>query len=64
MPSREHQFNVSSRCELLPYLLTLPLGLTKAAKDLLRFRAVTVSRMTTVKHDTHLTRRCGDDCGG
>ena len=55
MPSREHQFNVSSRCELLPYLLTLPLGLSrKAAKDLLRFRAVTVSRMTTVKHDTRL----------
>ncbi len=26
----------------------------KAAKDLLRFRAVTVTRMTTVKHDTQL----------
>ena len=55
MPSRDHRFNVSSRCELLPYLLTLPLGLSrKAAKDLLRFRAVNVSRMTTVKHDTRL----------
>jgi 23S rRNA pseudouridine1911/1915/1917 synthase len=55
MPTRDHQFSVSSRCELLPYLLTLPLGLSrKAAKDLLRFRAVTVTRMTTVKHDTQL----------
>lgn len=55
MLSRDHQFSVSSRCELLPYLLNLPLGLSrKAAKDLLRFRAVTVSRMTTVKHDTQL----------
>ena len=55
MATRDHQFSVSSRCELLPYLLTLPLGLSrKAAKDLLRFRAVTVARMTTVKHDTQL----------
>ena len=55
MPTRDHQFSVSSRCELLPYLMTLPLGLSrKAAKDLLRFRAVTVMRMTTVKHDTQL----------
>jgi 23S rRNA pseudouridine1911/1915/1917 synthase len=55
MPARDHKFSVSSRCELLPYLMTLPLGLSrKAAKDLLRFRAVTVSRMTTVKHDTQL----------
>jgi 23S rRNA pseudouridine1911/1915/1917 synthase len=55
MHSRDHRFSVSSPCELLPYLLTLPLGLSrKAAKDLLRFRAVTVSRMTTVKHDTQL----------
>jgi 23S rRNA pseudouridine1911/1915/1917 synthase len=55
MATRDHQFNVSSRCELLPYLMTLPLGLSrKAAKDLLRFRAVTVTRMTTVKHDTQL----------
>ncbi|HLX05100.1 MAG TPA: RluA family pseudouridine synthase [Candidatus Binatus sp.] len=55
MPSRDHRFSVSSRCELLPYLLTLPLGLSrKAAKDLLRFRAVSVSQRTTVKHDTQL----------
>ena len=55
MPTRDHQFSVSSRCELLPFLMTLPLGLSrKAAKDLLRFRSVTVTRMTTVKHDTQL----------
>jgi 23S rRNA pseudouridine1911/1915/1917 synthase len=55
MATRDHRFSVSSRCELLPYLLTLPLGLSrKAAKDLLRFRSVTVSRMTTVRHDTQL----------
>ncbi|MGB9382913.1 MAG: hypothetical protein WCB16_19985, partial [Candidatus Binatus sp.] len=55
MPSRDHQFRVSSRGELLPFLLTLPLGLSrKAAKDLLRFRAVAVTRVTTVRHDTQL----------
>ena len=55
MATRDHQFSVSSQCELLPFLMTLPLGLSrKAAKDLLRFRAVTVTRMTTVKHDTQL----------
>ncbi len=55
MPARDHRFSVESRCELLPYLLTLPLGLSrKAAKDLLRFRSVTVSRMTTIRHDTPL----------
>ena len=55
MTTRDQQFSVSSRCELLPYLLTLPLGLSrKEAKDLLRFRAVTVTRLTSVKHDTQL----------
>jgi 23S rRNA pseudouridine1911/1915/1917 synthase len=55
MPPRDHQFSVESRCELLPFLLTLPLGLSrKAAKDLLRFRAVTVKRVPAVKHDTQL----------
>jgi 23S rRNA pseudouridine1911/1915/1917 synthase len=55
MATRDHRFTVSSRCELLPYLLSLPLGLSrKQAKDLLRFRAVTVARMTTVRHDTRL----------
>jgi 23S rRNA pseudouridine1911/1915/1917 synthase len=55
MPTRDHQFSVESRCELLPYLLTLPLGLSrKAAKDLLRFRSVTVKRVPLVRHDTQL----------
>jgi len=55
MATRDHQFSVQSRCELLPYLLTLPLGLSrKAAKDLLRFRSVTVKRVPSVKHDTQL----------
>ena len=55
MPTRDHQFSVESRCELLPYLLSLPLGLSrKAAKDLLRFRSVTVKRIPSVKHDTQL----------
>jgi 23S rRNA pseudouridine1911/1915/1917 synthase len=55
MATRDHQFSVSSRCELLPYLIGLPLGLSrKEAKDLLRFRAVTVKRVATVRHDTKL----------
>jgi 23S rRNA pseudouridine1911/1915/1917 synthase len=55
MATRDHQFSVSSRCELLPYLIGLPLGLSrKQAKDLLRFRAVTVKRIATVRHDTQL----------
>jgi 23S rRNA pseudouridine1911/1915/1917 synthase len=55
MPTRDHRFSVEERCELLPYLLTLPLGLSrKAAKDLLRFRSVTVKRVPSVKHDTQL----------
>ena len=53
MASRDHQFSVSSRCELLPYLLRIGLS-RKQAKDLLRFRAVTVKRLTTVRHDTQL----------
>ena len=55
MPPRDHQFTVASRCDLLPFLLTLPLGLSrKAAKDLLRFRNVKVQRVPVVKHDTRL----------
>jgi len=51
----DHQFRVTSRCELLPYLISLPLGLSrKEAKDLLRFRAVTVERKLRVRHDTEL----------
>jgi 23S rRNA pseudouridine1911/1915/1917 synthase len=55
MVSREHKFSVATQCELLPYLLTLPLSLSrKEAKDLLRFKAVHVERMANVKHDTQL----------
>ncbi len=55
MPTHDHQFRVSSRCELLPYLLSTPLGLSrKQAKDLLRFRAVTVKRLSAVRHDSQL----------
>jgi RluA family pseudouridine synthase len=55
MPTRDHRFSVESRCELLPYLLSMPLGLSrKAAKDLLRFRSVTVKRVPSVRHDTQL----------
>jgi 23S rRNA pseudouridine1911/1915/1917 synthase len=55
----DRQFRVASRCELLPYLTGLPLGLSrKQAKDLLRFRAVTVQGKATARHDTEL--RPGD----
>jgi RluA family pseudouridine synthase len=55
MRTRDHQFSVSSRCELLPYLLSTPLGLSRnQAKDLLRFKAVSVKRATIVRHDTQL----------
>ena len=55
MMTEDHQFRVASRCELLPYLISLPLGLSrKQAKDLLRFRAVTVQRKAWVRHDTEL----------
>jgi 23S rRNA pseudouridine1911/1915/1917 synthase len=55
MVSREHKFSVATQCELLPYLLTLPLSLSrKEAKDLLRFKAVHVERMANVRHDTQL----------
>jgi 23S rRNA pseudouridine1911/1915/1917 synthase len=55
MMTADHQFRVGSRCELLPYLISLPLGLSrKQAKDLLRFRAVTVQRKVRVRHDTEL----------
>jgi 23S rRNA pseudouridine1911/1915/1917 synthase len=48
----DQQFRVASRCELLPFLLSLPLKLSRRqAKDLLRFRAVTVQREAPVSHD-------------
>jgi 23S rRNA pseudouridine1911/1915/1917 synthase len=55
MMTEDHQFRVASRCELLPYLISLPLGLSrKQAKDLLRFRAVTIQHKARVRHDTKL----------
>jgi 23S rRNA pseudouridine1911/1915/1917 synthase len=51
----DSQFQVTSRCQLLPYLTAAPLGLSrKQAKDLLRFRAVTVTGKARVRHDTEL----------
>lgn len=51
----DRQFRVTSRVELLPYLMTLPLGLSrKQAKDLLRFEAVVVDRKVSIRHDTQL----------
>jgi 23S rRNA pseudouridine1911/1915/1917 synthase len=53
--THDRRYRVNARCELLPYLLGLPLGLSrKQAKDLLRFHAVTVARIPSVKHDTQL----------
>ena len=53
--ARDHQFRVASKCELLPYLISLPLRLSrKQAKNLLRFRAVKVRRKAKVQHDTQL----------
>ena len=55
VPARDRRFSVSARCELLPFLIGLPLGLSrKRAKELLRFRAVTLKRITSVRHDTQL----------
>jgi 23S rRNA pseudouridine1911/1915/1917 synthase len=54
-PSERQQFSVNEKCELLPYLLTLPLELSrKRAKDLLRFGAVTISRHLPARHDARL----------
>ncbi len=55
MKSSERQFRVASASELLPWLISLPLGLSrKEAKDLLRFRSVQVQNRKTVRHDTRL----------
>jgi 23S rRNA pseudouridine1911/1915/1917 synthase len=53
--TEDHHFRVASRCELLPYLISLPLGLSrKKAKVLLRFQAVTVRHKGKLRHDTQL----------
>ena len=52
---QEHRFRVESPCELLWYLINLPLRLSrKRAKDLIRFRAVTLQRKARIRHDTRL----------
>ena len=51
----DRQLHVAFRCELLAYLTGPPLGLSrKQAKDLLRFRAVSVKGKAMVRHDTKL----------
>jgi 23S rRNA pseudouridine1911/1915/1917 synthase len=55
MTPGDRQFRVDSKCELLPFLIGLPLGLSrKEAKDLLRFRAVQIVNAARVRHDTKL----------
>jgi 23S rRNA pseudouridine1911/1915/1917 synthase len=55
MTPADRQFRVDCDCELLPYLMSLPLGLSrKRAKDLIRFNALHVRDKTTVRHDTTL----------
>jgi 23S rRNA pseudouridine1911/1915/1917 synthase len=55
MTMEGRQFRVNSKCDLLPYLLSLPLGLSrKEAKDLLRFHAVQVHDKPPARHDTKL----------
>jgi 23S rRNA pseudouridine1911/1915/1917 synthase len=52
---QERQFRVESSSELLPYLIGLPLGLSrKEVKDLLRFHVVRVQNKGAVRHDTKL----------
>jgi 23S rRNA pseudouridine1911/1915/1917 synthase len=52
---KSHQFRVTTSCELLSYLISLPSVLSrKQAKALLRFGAVTVAGKREVRHDTKL----------
>ena len=52
---QERQFQVASRCELLPFLVALPPGMSrKQAKELLRFKAVRLRGTTNLRHDTEL----------
>jgi 23S rRNA pseudouridine1911/1915/1917 synthase len=55
MMVQEHRFRVESPCELLRYLINLPLRLSrKRAKNLIRFQAVTLHRQARIRHDTRL----------
>ena len=52
---RSQRFSIGEEYELLPYLLTLSMRLSrKEAKDLLRFGAVTIPGHAQVRHDTQL----------
>lgn len=52
---QERRCHVASRCELLPFLIALPPGMSrKQAKDLLRFKRVKLRGITNVRHDTRL----------
>lgn len=49
------EFHVAAECELLQFLLGLPIGLSrKQAKDLLKFQSVTVRGTSRLRHDTLL----------
>ena len=49
------EFHVAFECELLPFLLGLPIGLSrKQAKDLLKFQTVAVRGKARARHDTLL----------
>ena len=53
--SNLREFQVTSESELLPFLLDLPIGLSrKQAKDLLKFQEVAVRGQARVRHDTRL----------
>lgn len=53
--TQERRFRVGARCQLLPYLIGLPLGLSrKRAKDLLRYSLISVTDKERVRHDTEL----------
>ena len=55
MIAQERRFRIESRCELLSYLISPPLGLSrKQAKDLIRFGDVTVESKARIRHDTRL----------
>jgi 23S rRNA pseudouridine1911/1915/1917 synthase len=53
--SKEKSFRVRQPIELLPFLLSLPEGLSrKDAKNLLRFKAIAVPGVPSPRHDTPL----------
>ncbi len=52
---KENIYRVRQSMELLPFLLSLPIGLSrKDAKNLLRFKAVAVPGISAPRHDTPL----------